>query len=285
MKDYSQELIETAQKICTPGKGILAADESPGSVDKKFKPLGLENNEENRRRYREMLLLSPGIEKYISGVIFHEETAKQSSKNGDNFTNYVKSLGIVPGIKVDKGLAVLDNGKEENWTKGIEQLPAMAAEFYKLGCRFAKWRAVLKINAATGCPSDEAITANATGLAKYALICQQNGLVPIVEPEILSDGPHSAEDCQKVTEKVLNAVFRELHLHKVLLEGCLLKPNMVTYGSEHPKKKENNSVEEAVRTVRALSRTVPPALPGITVLSMLFSSCQAVRLKKKLPST
>jgi fructose-bisphosphate aldolase class I len=142
----------------------------------------------------------------------------------------------------------------------------MAAEFYKLGCRFAKWRAVLKISHATGCPSDEAINANATGLAKYALICQQNGLVPIVEPEILSDGPHSAEECQKVTEKVLSAVFRELHLHKVLLEGCLLKPNMVLYGSEHPKKKENNSLEEAVRTVRALSRTVPPALAGITVL-------------------
>lgn len=143
----------------------------------------------------------------------------------------------------------------------------MAAEFYKLGCRFAKWRAVLKISHATGCPTDEAITANATGLAKYALICQQNGLVPIVEPEILSDGPHSAEECQKVTEKVLSAVFRELHLHKVLLEGCLLKPNMVLYGSEHPKKKENNSLEEAVRTVRALSRTVPPALAGITFLS------------------
>lgn len=232
-----------------------------------------------------MLLLSPGIEKYISGVIFHEETAKQSSKNGVNFTQHVAGLGIVPGIKVDKGLGVLDNGKEENWTKGLEQLPAMAAEFYKLGCRFAKWRAVLKINATTGCPSDEAITANATGLAKYALICQQNGLVPIVEPEILSDGPHSAEDCQKITEKVLSAVFRELHLHKVLLEGCLLKPNMVTYGSEHPKKKEDNSVEEAVRTVRALSRTVPAALPGITVLEMLFSSCQEVRLRRKLLST
>lgn len=230
-----------------------------------------------------MLLTSPGIENYISGVIFHEETAKQSSNNGVNFTNYVKSKGIVPGIKVDKGLGIIDNGKEENFTKGLEQLPAMAAEFYKLGCRFAKWRAVLKIG--NGCPTEQAIRENAVGLAKYALICQQNGLVPIVEPEILSDGPHSAEECQRITENVLSAVFRELHNHKILLEGCLLKPNMVTYGSEHPKKKDNNSVEEAVRTVRALSRTVPPALTGITVSLWLHSSCLVVKLKNRLLCT
>jgi fructose-bisphosphate aldolase class I len=262
-KDYSKELIETANKICTPGKGILAADESPGSVEKKFKGINLENTAENRRKYRDMLLTSPGIENYISGVIFHEETAKQLHGNGQNYTDYVKSLGIVAGIKVDKGLGILDNGKEENFTKGLEALPAMAAEFYALGCRFAKWRAVLKIG--NGCPTDLAISENAVGLAKYAKICQENGLVPIVEPEILSDGPHSAEESQKITEKVLSAVFKALADHKILLEGCLLKPNMVTYGSEHPKKKENNILEEAVRTVRALSRTVPPALTGITV--------------------
>lgn len=192
---------------------------------------------------------------------------------------YARSLGIVAGIKVDKGLGVLPNGKEENFTKGIEALPAMAADFYALGCRFAKWRAVLKIG--DGCPTDLAIQENATGLAKYALICQQNGLVPIVEPEILSDGSHSADESQRVTEKVLSAVFKALADHKVLLEGCLLKPNMVTYGSLHENKKQNNIVEEAVRTVRALSRTVPPALTGITVSSFLFSSYQAVRLKKK----
>lgn len=264
-KDYSKELIETAHRICTAGKGILAADESPGSVEKKFKGIGLENNAENRRRYREMLLTSPGLEHYISGVIFQEETAKQATKDGVNFLQYVTNLGIVPGIKVDKGLGILDNGKEENFTKGLEALPAMAAEFYALGCRFAKWRAVLKIG--DGCPTDLSISENATGLAKYALICQQNGLVPIVEPEILSDGPHSAEECQKITEKVLSAVFKALADHKILLEGCLLKPNMITYGSEHPNKKNNNIVEEAVRTVRALSRTVPPALTGITFLS------------------
>lgn len=153
--------------------------------------IGLENNADNRRRYREMLVSSKGIEQYISGIIFQEETAKQSNSYGVNFVEYAKSLGIVAGIKVDKGLGVLPNGKEENFTKGIEALPAMAADFYALGCRFAKWRAVLKIG--DGCPTDLAIQENATGLAKYALICQQNGLVPIVEPEILSDGSHSAD--------------------------------------------------------------------------------------------
>ncbi len=281
-KDYSKELIETAHKICTAGKGILAADESPGSVDKKFNPIGLENNAENRRKYREMLLTAPGLEQYISGVIFQEETAKQATKDGVLFVDYCKSKGIVPGIKVDKGLGVLSNGKDENFTKGLEALPAMAAEFYAVGCRFAKWRAVLKIS--DGCPSDLAISENAEGLAKYASICQENGLVPIVEPEILSDGPHSVEDSQRITEKVLIAVFAALHKHKVLLEGCLLKPNMVTYGSEHPKRKENNSLEEAVRTVRALSRTVPPALVGVTVILILFSFCQEVKLKRKLLS-
>lgn len=261
--DYSKELIETAHRICTNGKGILAADESPASVEKKFKPLQLENNSENRRRYREMLLTSKGIENYISGVIFHEETAKQSTSDGVNFVEYVRSLGIVPGIKVDKGLGILNTVNDENYTKGLDALPVMAKEFYNLGCRFAKWRAVLKIG--NGSPTETAIQENAWGLARYAAICQQNGLVPIVEPEILSDGPHSAAECQRITEKVLGAVFAALQKNNVLLEGCLLKPNMVLYGSEHPKKKENNSVEEAHRTVRALSRTVPPALVGITV--------------------
>jgi fructose-bisphosphate aldolase class I len=184
-------------------------------VEKKFKAIALENNVENRRKYRDMLLTTPGLEKYISGVIFHEETAKQLHQTGVNYTDYVKSLGIVAGIKVDKGLGILDNGKEENFTKGLEALPAMAAEFYTLGCRFAKWRAVLKIG--NGSPTDLAINENAVGLAKYALICQQNGLVPIVEPEILSDGPHSAEDSQKITEKILSVVFKALADHKVLL--------------------------------------------------------------------
>ena len=280
MKDFSKELIETTKKICHPGKGILAADESPGSVDKKFKPLGLENNAENRRRYREMLLCSPAIENFISGVIFHEETAKQATKDGKNFVEYLKEKGIVPGIKVDKGLSIINGNKNENYTKGLDSLPTMCKEFYNVGCRFAKWRAVLHIG--NGTPSEQAVLENAWVLARYAAICQENGLVPIVEPEILSDGPHSAEDCQKITEKVLSAVFSALNKNGVLLEGALLKPNMVTYGSEHPKKSENNSYEEAVRTVRALSRTVPPALGGVTVFSVLLSCFLVGKHKNKL---
>lgn len=211
-----------------------------------------------------MLLTTPNLNEYISGVIFQEETAGQDTLDGVNFIKYAASMGIVPGIKVDKGLSIL-NSKDENLTKGLDSLPAMAKKFYEAGCRFAKWRAVLKIG--NGCPSEQAICENAWGLARYAAICQENGLVPIVEPEILSDGDHSAEFCQKVTERVLNAVFAALQKNNVLLEGCLLKPNMITYGSLHPKKKDNNIHEEAVRTVRALSRTVPPALVGVTFLS------------------
>jgi fructose-bisphosphate aldolase class I len=261
-QDFHKELVETANKICTAGKGILAADESPGSVEKKFKPIELENNPENRRKYREMLLTTEGLEQYISGVIFHEETAKQSTSQGTTFVEYLKSKGIVPGIKVDKGLGELNHHKE-NFTKGLDTLPAMAKEFYALGCRFAKWRAVLKIE--HGCPSEQSIQENAWGLARYAAICQENGLVPIVEPEILADGNHSAEECQRITERVLVATFAALHKNHVFLEGCLLKPNMVTYGSLHPKKKEDNMHEEAHRTVRALSRSVPAALVGIVV--------------------
>lgn len=171
----------------------------------------------------------------------------------------------MPGIKVDKGLGVLSGTDDENYTKGLDSLPAMAKEHYDLGCRFAKWRAVLKIG--NGCPTDQAIQENAWALARYAAVCQENGLVPIVEPEILTDGDHSAEVSQKVTEKVLVATFKALHENNVILEGCLLKPNMVTYGSKHPKKAENNVNEEALRTVRALSRSVPPALTGIVFLS------------------
>lgn len=154
-----------------------------------------------------------------------------------NFVKYAASMGIVPGIKVDKGLSIVNN-KGENFTKGLDSLPAMAKEFYEHGCRFAKWRAVLKIG--DGCPTEQAILENAWALARYAAICQENGLVPIVEPEILSDGEHSAEFCQRVTERVLNAVFTALQKNNVLLEGCLLKPNMITYGSTHPNKKDNN---------------------------------------------
>jgi len=195
-----------------------------------------------------------------------EETGKQATTDGKQFVLYLQEKGIVPGIKVDKGLANIEGNKnEEQYTKGLDVLAAMAKEFYDLGCRFAKWRAVLKIG--EGTPSEEAIQANATGLADYALICQQNGLVPIVEPEILPDGNHDVVTSQKVTERVLAAVFKALNDKGVLLEGALLKPNMVTFGQGHEKRKDNNIQEEAFRTVQALSRTVPPALTGIVFLS------------------
>jgi fructose-bisphosphate aldolase class I len=228
-----------------------------------------------------MLLTAPGMEEFISGVILQEETAKQADKNGKRFIEVLQGKGIVPGIKVDKGLGVISGSDDENYTKGLDSLPAMAKEHYELGCRFAKWRAVLKIG--NGFPTEQAVNENAWVLARYAAICQENGLVPIVEPEILSDGDHSAEVCQNVTERVLVATFKALNDNKVILEGCLLKPNMVTYGSKHPKKADNNVVEEARRTVRALSRSVPPALAGVVVLTVIYHSSFQVDSPRSRP--
>jgi len=229
-----------------------------------------------------LLLTAPGLEQYISGVILQEETAKQADKHGKKFVEVLKERGIVPGIKLDKGLGVLPGTDDENYTKGLDTLPALAKEHYDLGFRFAKWRAVLRIG--NGLPSEQAIQENAWTLARYAAICQQNGLVPIVEPEILPDGEHSAEVSQRVTERVLVATFKALSDNNIVLEGALLKPNMVTYGSKHPKKAENNVAEEARRTVRALSRSVPPALAGIVVLPFVYSSSfRAASPKNRLP--
>ncbi|CAK94271.1 unnamed protein product (macronuclear) [Paramecium tetraurelia] len=263
--DYRRELAETAQKICTPGKGILAADESQGTIGKKFVTINVENNEENRRAYRELLFTSPGIENYISGVILFSETVKHATKEGKNFVELLKEKGIIAGIKVDKGLGVIPGTQDESATLGLDSLANMAAEHYKLGCRFAKWRAVLKIG--NGLPSQQAIKENAWGLARYAAICQENGLVPIVEPEILADGDHSIDVCQKVTEKVLAAVFKALNENNVFLEGCLLKPNMVTPGSTNSDRSKVTPQEIGYRTALALSRTVPGALVGVTFLS------------------
>ncbi|CAK90045.1 unnamed protein product (macronuclear) [Paramecium tetraurelia] len=263
--DYRKELAETAQKICTPGKGILAADESQGTIGKKFVTINVENNEENRRAYRELLFTAPGVENYISGVILFSETVKHATKDGKNFVQLLQEKGIVAGIKVDKGLGVLPGTQDESATLGLDSLASMAAEHYKLGCRFAKWRAVLKIG--NGLPSQQAIQENAWGLARYAAICQENGLVPIVEPEILADGDHSIEVCQKVTEKVLAAVFKALNENNIFLEGCLLKPNMVTPGSTNADRSKVTPQEIGYRTALALSRTVPPALVGVTFLS------------------
>jgi fructose-bisphosphate aldolase class I len=211
------------------------------------------------------LLTSPGIENYISGVIFYEETVDQKTHDGINFCEYLAAKGIISGIKVDKGLQDIPGTDGETSTKGLDSLAAMCKKFYDKGCRFAKWRAVLKIS--KGTPSLLAIQENAWGLARYAAICQENGLVPIVEPEILNDGDHSIEVSQKVTEQVLSVVFKALQDNNIFFEGCLLKPNMVTPGSSFPDKAKVTPAEIAARTVKALSRTAVPALVGVCFLS------------------
>ncbi len=222
----------------------------------------MDNVEDNRRALREMLFRADGISNHISGVILFEETLFQAASDGTPFVDILKAADILPGIKVDKGVVALGGTDDETTTQGLDDLGKRCAKYYEAGARFAKWRAVLKISESA--PSELAIHENAYGLARYAAICQENGLVPIVEPEILTDGPHSIEKCQAVTEAVLASVYKALADHHVLLEGTLLKPNMVTPGSEAPPVSPG---EVAAATVRALSRTVPAAVPGVVFLS------------------
>jgi fructose-bisphosphate aldolase class I len=264
-KDFRKELQETANRLCRPGVGLLAADESTGTIGKKFVNINVENVEANRQRYRELLFTTPGIEKFISGVILFDETARQSTKDGKKFVELLKEKGIIPGIKVDKGLIPIPNTNDETAAIGLEDLAKRCQEYYGMGIRFAKWRAVLKIG--NGCPSDLAIQENVWGLARYAAICQANGLCPIVEPEILSDGTHNIEVSQKVLEKVWYQQVKALQENNVFFEGILLKPSMATPGSTNPDAKSVTAAEIAWRTVLALSRTIPPAIPGIMFLS------------------
>jgi fructose-bisphosphate aldolase class I len=259
---YAEELVATAKYISTPGKGILAADESTGTIGKRLASIKVENVESNRQALRELLFTAPNVSQYLSGVILFEETLYQKTLEGKPFVEVLKEGGVVPGIKVDKGTVDLAGTNGETTTQGHDGLAQQCQQFYQAGARFAKWRAVLKIGVIE--PSELAIQQNAQGLARYAIICQENGLVPIVEPEILVDGSHSIEKCADVTERVLAACYKALNDQKVLLEGTLLKPNMVTPGSDAPKV----SAEEIAKfTVRALQRTVPPAVPGIVFLS------------------
>ncbi|XP_010894031.1 fructose-bisphosphate aldolase B [Esox lucius] len=257
-----KELSDIAQRIVAPGKGILAADESTGTMGKRLEKINVENNEENRRTFRD-LLFSAVDANCIGGIIFFHETLYQKSDKGVPFPKLVKDKGIVVGIKVDKGTAGLNGTDGETTTQGLDGLSERCAQYKKDGCDFAKWRCVLKISDA--CPSALAIAENANVLARYASICQQNGLVPIVEPEILPDGTHDLLRTQYVTEKVLAATYKALNDHHVYLEGTLLKPNMVTAGHSCPKKFTPQEV--AMATVTALRRTVPAAVPGITFLS------------------
>lgn len=262
-KDFKEELIANAKKIVRPGFGILAADESTNTIGSRFQKINVENIEENRRAYRELLFTTQDIEKYISGVIMFEETLDQATADGENFVKLLERKGIVPGIKVDKGLVVLRGTNEENATQGLDGLAGRCKTYYDKGCRFAKWRAVLKIG--DGRPSELATQETAHTLARYAAICQDNGLVPIVEPEILIDGKHDIQTCAAVSERVFSAVQKALNDHNILLEGCLLKPNMVTPGAECPT--QSNPKEIAWYTVRTLSRSMVPALTGVVFLS------------------
>ena len=272
---YAAELIETAQKIAAPGKGILAADESTGTIGKRFDAISVENTEANRAAYRELLFTTEGIENHVSGVILYEETLTQAcAADKIPFVELLKSKNIIPGIKVDKGVQPLSGTNDECVTQGIDGLGARCADYYAKGARFAKWRAVLHIKDTIGAtPSKVAIDENAQTLARYASICQQNGLVPIVEPEVLMDGDFSIEVAAAMTERVLAAVYKALSDHHVMLEGTLLKPNMVRSGSDATVKA--TPAEIGLATVRVLQHTVPPAVPGITFLSGGMSEEQA----------
>lgn len=259
---YADELIKTAKYIATPGKGILAADESTGTIGKRLASINVENVESNRQALRQLLFTAPDALQYLSGVILFEETLYQKSSDGKPFVDVLTENNVLPGIKVDKGTVDLAGTNGETTTQGLDSLGARCAKYYEAGARFAKWRAVLKIGPTE--PSELSIQQNAQGLARYAIICQENGLAPIVEPEILTDGSHDIKTCAAMTEKVLAAVYKALNDQHVLLEGTLLKPNMVTPGSDSPKVAAEVIAEY---TVQALRRTVPPAVPGIVFLS------------------
>lgn len=264
-KEQENELRNIANAIVAPGKGILAADESIGSMDKKLLPIGLENIEENRRLYRQILFTAPDeCAKYISGVIMFHESFYQKTDDGTPFVEVLKKKGIIPGIKVDKGVVPMAGTINEGTTQGLDDLNARCAQYKKDGAQFAKWRCVHKIGATT--PSHMAMVEIAEVLARYASICQQHGLVPIVEPEILPDGDHDLARCQKITETVLSYVYRALNDHHVFLEGTLLKPNMCTAGMQYQGTKPTHE-QIALATVTALQRSVPPAVPGVVFLS------------------
>lgn len=262
--ELQEELKKIAQAIVAPAKGILAADESTGTMGKRLQDIGVENTEENRRRYRQLLFSSDAVlSENISGVILFHETLYQKADDGTPLVSLLEKKGIIPGIKVDKGVVPLFGSEDECTTQGLDDLAQRCAQYKKDGCHFAKWRCVLKIGRNT--PSYQAIQENANVLARYASICQSQRIVPIVEPEVLPDGEHDLDRAQKVTEVVLAAVYKALNDHHVYLEGTLLKPNMVTAGQSCKKTYTPNDVARA--TVTALLRTVPAAVPGVTFLS------------------
>ncbi|HYM52721.1 MAG TPA: class I fructose-bisphosphate aldolase [Candidatus Dormibacteraeota bacterium] len=257
------ELETTARALVAPGKGILAADESTGSIQKRLEAVGVESTPETRRAYRELLFTTPGMEEFISGVIMFDETLRQATSDGTPFPRVLMDRGIIPGIKVDAGAKPLALAPGETITEGLDGLRERLAAYRGLGARFTKWRAVIKI--AEGMPSKYAIWTNAHALARFAALSQEAGLTPIVEPEVLMDGSHTIEQAAQVTSLTLLAVFTELHDQRVRLEGMLLKPNMVVPGSDAPKQASPEEVADA--TLACFRRTVPAAVPGIVFLS------------------
>jgi fructose-bisphosphate aldolase class I len=257
------DMERTARTLVAPGKGILAADESSGTIEKRFKTMGVTSTEENRRAYRDLLFTTPGVGDYISGVILYDETLRQKALDGAPFAEVLKKQGIIPGIKVDEGAKAMAGFPGEKITEGLDKLRERFAEYVKLGARFTKWRAVITIG--DDIPTRTCLRANAHALARFAALSQEAGLVPIVEPEVLMDGEHTIERQYEVTEAALKIVFHELYEHRVGLEGMLLKPNMVVSGKECP---QQATVKQAAEmTLRCLRQAVPPAVPGVVFLS------------------
>jgi fructose-bisphosphate aldolase class I len=258
-----QLLSKTAAAMVAKGRGVLAADESSGTCEKRFKSVGVESTEENRRAYRNLLFSTPGVEQYLSGVILFDETARQKANDGSPIPQYLAKKGILPGIKVDKGVANIPFTKEEKVTEGLDGLQKRMKEYFDLGCRFAKWRAVITIG--EGIPTHTCLYANAHALARYAAICQEASIVPMIEPEVLLDGNHTAERSEEVHEATLRATYAAMAAYNVSIEHLILKTSMVVSGKDNSRQAGVDEVAE--RTVRVLKRTVPAAQPGIVFLS------------------
>jgi fructose-bisphosphate aldolase, class I len=263
MNGAREALAGTARALVAPGKGILAADESTGTMTKRLEAVGVESTESARHRFRELLFTTPGAERHISGVILYDETLRQSASDGTRFADLLARRGMIPGIKVDTGAKPLAGAADETVTEGLDGLRERLAEYRELGAGFAKWRAVIAVG--HGRPSRYSISANAHALGRYAALCQEAGVVPIVEPEVLMDGDHTIERSEEVTQATLQAVFRELLDQRVVLEGIVLKPNMVLSGYGCPRQASVREVAE--RTLALFRRVVPAAVPGIAFLS------------------
>jgi fructose-bisphosphate aldolase class I len=282
-----EEIIKTAKTLVADHKGLLAIDESNPTCNKRFAAAGIPQTEEFRRSYRELIITTPGLGECISGLILYDETIRQKKKDGTLFIKAITDLGIIPGIKVDVGAKDMAGHPGEKITEGLDGLRDRLREYFQMGARFAKWRAVIAIG--NGIPSRGCIEANAHALARYAALCQEAGMVPVVEPEVLMVGEHTLEQCFDISEEVLRTVFRQLYLQRVTLEGMILKPNMVLPGLTCPKQESVDEVADI--TMECLLRTVPAAVPGIAFLSGGQSgelasarlNAMNVRFKSRLP--